>query len=83
MSQNYKDKDESVMKGLQHYAQITSRVASVTLGTMALFAAPAYFLDEWLGTWPMFFVGAIILALPLSQYLVYKVMSQFVNNKPS
>ncbi len=58
------------------------RVASITLGTMAIFGVPAYFLDQQFGTRPWFFVAALIVALPLSQYLVFKKMNEFTKNNP-
>ncbi|OGJ42926.1 hypothetical protein A3J23_03260 [Candidatus Peregrinibacteria bacterium RIFCSPLOWO2_02_FULL_48_14] len=67
---------------LEHYTQITMRVASITIGTMAILGVPAYFLDQKLGTWPWIFVTALIVGLPLSQYLVFKKMNEFTKNNP-
>lgn len=67
---------------LSHYAQITSRVALVTVGTVALLAIPAYYLDDYLGTKPKFFVAALIISLPLVQFITYKVIKAYVNSNP-
>ena len=70
----------ALLKGAEHYVQITSRVAIVTVAVIALLAVPAYYLDQYLGTWPTLFVVALLLSMPLSLYMVYRVIKDLTHN---
>lgn len=72
--------NSNLIKGAQHFAQITSRVAIVTVSVIALLAVPAYFLDQHFGTWPTLFVVALLLSMPLSLYMVYRVIRDLTHN---
>lgn len=69
-------------RAFRHYTEITSRVLASVVGTIAILGTPAYFLDKWLGTSPWIFGGALILSLPISQFMVIKVMQRYVKNNP-
>lgn len=71
-----------VKRALTHYISISSRVLVVTAGTVTILSVPAYYLDKELGTWPWFFIAALVLALPLSQWLVFKVMKAYFTRNP-
>lgn len=75
-------KKSSLYSGFQHFSEITLRVATITMGTMAILGLPAYFLDQTLETWPILFVSALIVSLPFSQYLVYRVMKEYSEKNP-
>ena len=64
------------MKGLRRYVDITLPVALVTVLTMGLFAVPAYIFDHTYGTWPKLFVVALLVSMPLSLYMVYRVIRE-------
>ncbi len=61
-------------KGLRWYVDIMFPVTIVTVVTIAVLAVPAYYLDRVYGTTPVLFVGALIASMPLSLYMVYKVI---------
>lgn len=71
-----------MLRAWRHYSQITSRVLATTVGTVALLGVPAYFIDKAVGTWPMIFGVVLVLSLPLSQFLVVKVMRDYLKNNP-
>lgn len=83
MSSSRNKKPSDLITGFRHFSDISLKVATTTIGTMALLGVPAYFLDKKLETWPWFFVGALIVALPLSQYLVYLVMKEYSQDNSS
>lgn len=67
-----------LVKGLSHYAEITSRVAVVTVSVVAILAVPAYFLDNYLGTFPWIFICALLVSMPVSLYMTYKVILDLI-----
>ncbi len=69
-------------RAFRHYTEITSRVLASVVGTIAILGTPGYFLDKWLGTSPWIFGGALVLSLPISQFMVIKVMQRYVKNNP-
>lgn len=75
-------KKNGMLSAVTHFADITVRVGSITIGTMAILGVPAYFLDKKLETWPIIFIVALVIAMPFSQYLVVKKMKEFVKNNP-
>jgi hypothetical protein len=78
-----KDPQSSIlMRAFRHYTEITSRVLAATVGTVALLGVPTYFLDKALGTWPYIFGVALVLSLPLSQYMTIKVIKTYLKNNP-
>lgn len=83
MIQPKKDDQLSLMaRAFRHYTLITSRVLVATVGTVALLGIPAYFIDKWLGTWPVLFVLGLVASLPLSQILVLRSVKEFTKNNP-
>ncbi len=70
------------MRAFRHYSLITSRVLAATVGTVAIMGIPTYFLDKWLGTWPILFGLALIASLPISQLLVIRSMKDYVKHNP-
>ncbi len=69
-------------RAFRHYTEITSRVLAATVGTIAVLGVPTYFLDKWLGTFPLIFGIALVLSLPISQFMVIKIMQRYVKNNP-
>lgn len=69
-------------RAFRHYSQITSRVLAGTVGTVALLGVPSYFLDQWLGTFPMIFGIALVFSLPLSQFATIRVMQKYLKDNP-
>ncbi|MEK9159584.1 MAG: AtpZ/AtpI family protein [Patescibacteria group bacterium] len=78
-----KDSQRSIMaRAFKHYTEITSRVLAATVGTVALFGVPGYFLDKWLETSPWIFGVALVLSLPISQVMTIKIMQRYVKDNP-
>jgi len=50
--------------------------AMVVVGT-ALFAGSGYLLDQWLGTFPGFFIAGIVVAFPAVQFALYKKFKKY------
>lgn len=63
-----------------HYSQITGRVLVCIAASIALLCGPAYLLDSKFGTWPIITGVALIISLPLSQYLVIKSMQDYLKH---
>ena len=82
MSTKNESQKSLMARAFRHYAQITSRVLATTVGTVVLMGAPAYFLDQWLGTFPMIFGIALVLSLPLSQLATIRVMQKYLKDNP-
>lgn len=70
-----------LVKGVSHYIEITSRVAIVTVSVIALLAVPAYFLDQKFQTFPWIFVIALLISMPLSLYMVFRVIKDLMQKK--
>lgn len=86
-SKNMKNSTEESQSSLlrsafRHYSLITSRVLAATVGTVAVLGIPAYFLDQWFGTWPWIFGIALILSLPISQIILVRLMQDYLKNNP-
>lgn len=78
-----KDSQKSIMtRAFRHYAEITSRVLATTVGTVAVMGVPTYFLDKWLGTFPLIFGIALVLSLPVSQFMTIKIMQRYLKDNP-
>lgn len=88
MSQIYvmnkpEESQKSIMaRAFKHYTEITSRVLAATVGTIVVLGIPTYFLDKWLGTFPLIFGVALVLSLPISQFMTIKIMKTYLNNNP-
>lgn len=54
--------------------------AIVVVGT-TLFAGTGYLLDQWLGTYPGFFIAGIVIAFPAVQVALYKKFKHFAKGK--
>ncbi len=56
--------------------------ATVTiLVVVGLFAVLGHFLDKWFGTQPILFIILIVLAFPISQYLIYvRLKKHYLDN---
>lgn len=52
----------------------------VVVGT-ALFAGAGYLLDQWLGTFPGFFIAGIVIAFPAVQFALYKKFKSYAKGK--
>lgn len=78
-----KDSQRSIMaRAFKHYTEITSRVLAATVGTIAVLGVPMYFLDKWLGTFPLIFGIALVLSLPISQFMTIKIMQKYLKDNP-
>ena len=88
MSQIYvmnkpQESQKSIMyRAFKHYTEITSRVLAATVGSIVVLGTPTYFLDKWLGTFPLIFGVALVLSLPISQFMTIKIMKTYLNNNP-
>lgn len=69
-------------RALRHYSQITSRVLATTVGTIAILGIPAYFIDQWLETFPIIFGIALVVSLPISQVATIRVMQKYLKDNP-
>ncbi len=69
-------------RAFKHYTEITSRVLAATVGSIVVLGTPTYFLDKWLGTFPLIFGVALVLSLPISQFMTIKIMKTYLNNNP-
>lgn len=78
-----KDSQRSIMaRAFKHYTEITSRVLATTVGTVALMGVPAYFLDKYLGTFPLIFGIALVISLPVSQLMTIRIMQKYLKDNP-
>lgn len=78
-----KDSQRSIMaRAFRHYTEITSRVLATTVGTVALMGVPAYFLDKYLGTFPVIFGIALVISLPVSQVMTIRIMQKYLKDNP-
>jgi F0F1-type ATP synthase assembly protein I len=71
-----------MMKGFRRYVDITLPVAMVTVITMGVFAVPAYYVDHHYETWPLLFVVALLLSMPVSLFMVYRVIRDRLHSQP-
>ncbi len=71
----------ALLKGFGRYVAITTRVFSTTLACIALLTMPAYYLDLYFGTTPWLFLLALAASLPLSLYMVFRVMNSFLSTR--
>ncbi|MFT7183938.1 MAG: F0F1-type ATP synthase assembly protein I [Oceanicoccus sp.] len=55
------------------FFQTTGMVVVLT----ALFAVVGYYLDQWLGTFPGFFIAGIVIAFPAVQFALYKKFKSY------
>lgn len=77
------DSQKTIMyRAFKHYTEITSRVLAATVGSIAVLGVPAYFLDKWVGTFPLIFGIALVLSLPLSSFVTIKLMKEYLKNNP-
>lgn len=51
------------------------------LGGTAVLAGAGYLLDQWLGTFPGFFIGGVVIAFPLVQLAIYKKVKSYSSQK--
>jgi len=71
----------SLIKGGQHFVEITSRVAIVTVAVVGLFGGAGYLLDHQFGSWPVLFVISLLISMPVSLYMVYRVIKDLMSRK--
>ena len=82
MTKKTESQSAMVMNAWSHYTQITSRVLACVFGSIALLGLPAYFLDQFFGTWPVISGVALIFSIPLSQFMVVKSIQAFTKSHP-
>jgi uncharacterized protein YneF (UPF0154 family) len=71
-----------MLRAWRHYREITSRVLAATVGTIAILGIPAYFLDKWIGSFPLIFGIVLVLSLPISQFATIKLMQKYLKDNP-
>lgn len=71
----------SLIKGGQHFVEITSRVAIVTVAVVGLLGTLGAFLDNEFGSWPVLFVISLLISMPVSLYMVYRVIKDLMARK--
>ena len=62
-------------------AKIFLGVSAYTVAIIAIVATGAYYLDQYLGTFPKIFIAGLILGFPLTQFLIYKKFKKFANKE--
>lgn len=82
MSTKNDSQKKILARAFKHYSQITSRVLATTVGTIAILGIPAYFIDQWLGTFPIIFGIALVISLPISQVATIRVMQKYLKDNP-
>lgn len=56
-------------------------VAFYTLAGLAIFAGAGYALDHWLGTFPALFIIGLVIAFPITQFVLYKKLRTLMQDK--
>jgi len=72
-----KGKPQYSPKLLQNYFQMIWRVSAITVSTMAILGGVGYLLDKAIGKFPLFMAIGLMIAFPLSQFIVYRVFTKF------
>jgi len=62
--------------GLADHIQITWRVASITLLSIAVFGGGGWLLDNWIGKFPLFMIIGMVISYPIAQILIYIVFKR-------
>jgi F0F1-type ATP synthase assembly protein I len=62
--------------GLADHFQITWRVASITLLSIAVFGGGGWMLDNWIGKFPLFMIIGMVISYPIAQILIYIVFKR-------
>ena len=64
-----------------HHLQRLGVVTGITLSNILVFGGIGYWLDKTYGTKPWILIAGLILAFPLSQFEIYKVMKEIMTRK--
>ena len=62
---------------------VFAQVSIIMVIGMATFAVIGYQIDQWLGTFPAFFIGGLVIAFPTIQFLIYKKIKSYALGRTS